>query len=101
MQTAQQIEVDSAEQIVETINGKPVTRREITEAFNLVCDKTNWKFAIDITLDLTPAQVPYVHQAAIFFTGAPVEFSFKGKGDTEGTHKFRVTGPGYYNTCGA
>lgn len=97
MQTAQQI--NDRDQVIE-IDGKLMTRGDLTDAFNLVCDKTNWKMPIDCEVVLQPGQIDAVHKAVIFFTGAPCEFDWLGKGETD-KFKWRVRAPGYYKTCGA
>ena len=89
---------DSRMEIVDHIDGRPVTRFELTEAFDWVCDRSNWKNPINCTVYLSPRQIKLVRHAVAFFVGAFPTITFA---TTDGTAKVRVVSPGYYAICGA
>lgn len=97
--TIQEIEAESADQIVATtVDGHRCTRRELTAAFNRVARPDNWKFPIDMTLLLEPLDREVVREAVIFFTGSVPKFEYDG---CCGDLTCRVTADGYYRTIGA
>lgn len=98
-----QIEDGSAEQIVSTINGRNVTRGELSTAFNLVASK-NWKDPIDKTAWLTVDEMAMVAEAIIFFTGSTGKFELLGEQarfHPDLQYCYHVTADGYYRTIGA
>lgn len=101
MQTIEQIEAESRAQVVATVNGKSVTRGDLTIAFNAVADKANWKMPIDARVDLDAYTLAMVAEAVTFFTGSVAKFERLTGSTTGGIAKYRVTAAGYYATCGA
>lgn len=90
-------------QEVATVNGRGITRKEITAAFNLVAPRDNWKRPIDATIEADLITIDVVREAVVFFTGsvAKVECVQPAALRVEGPSKYRVTAAGYYATCGA
>jgi len=72
----------------------PYSRAELTEAFNKVCNKDNWKLPIRAEIETNDQD--RVHQAVIFFTGDVPNFKPVGN-----TTKLKVVADGYYAVCGA
>lgn len=103
MQTIEQIEAESNAQVVDTINGKPVTRGELSAAFDLVADKANWKMPINAVIEADFGTIDRVRHATIFFAGcvATTEVLECAKDRKDGRSKYRVTAPGYYRAVGA
>lgn len=88
------------------ILGQPVTRAQLSIAFNLVSDKTNWKNPINRELILTGQDVAMIRTAVQFFAGCVPTFSvlagrveFDGKGNPLST--YNVKAAGYYAAVGA
>lgn len=94
MKTISQIEAESNAQIVANVNGRAVTRGELSEAFKKVQPKGHWKNAIDATLPLAEGEFAMITEAVIFFTGSVPEFQKVGA-------QYRVTAAGYFATIGA
>lgn len=99
--TIQQIEADSQAQVVAKVNGRDVTRGDLSIAFDAVADKSNWKMPIDKVVDLDAYTQAMVAEAVTFFTGSVATFQRIGGTTTGGIGKFRVKAAGYYNTVGA
>lgn len=97
--TFQEIEAESAAEIVVCVGGRGVTRRELTAAFNRVAPRDNWKLPIDVTIDTTPEERLMIAEAITFFTGSVAKF--EPRGELAPLSPFRITAPGYYATCGA
>lgn len=99
MKTLDRMIKSDAGQVVGTASdGRPLTRAQLTEAFNRVAPGDNWKRPIDITLQLEPLDREVVREAVIFFTGSVPKFEYAG---CCGDLTCRVTAAGYYATCGA
>ncbi len=88
------------------VQGQPVTKAELSAAFDLVADRANWKNPIDATVQLTPQQIILIAQAVPFFAGCEARFSplsktviFDNGGQPVLT--YRVTAKGYYAAVGA
>jgi len=75
-------------------SGKPRTQRELTDAFNLVAPRPNWKEAIDCTIP-RPFDADLISDAVVHFTGAVPTFGYAV------AHVVHVRAPGYYATIGA
>jgi len=91
-------------QIVANVNGRDVTRGELSEAFNLVVNKTNWKYPVDARVILTPEQRNLVTEAVIFFAGCVPTFEPQGpvfESFNQLVCEYRVRAVGYYNAVGA
>lgn len=85
--------------------GQPVTRAELSAAFDLVSDKTNWKNPINKRVKLTPTQIMLVYEAIQFFAGCVPTFRAI---DSETVFaggvpivEFHVKAVGYYAAVGA
>jgi hypothetical protein len=91
---------ESDAQIVGRVNGRPVTRGELSEAFDYVANRDNWKLPIDATVDLGPASMAMVREAVIFFTGSVPSFTAVGP-EVDRCARFRVRAAGYYAAVGA
>lgn len=94
--TIEEIVAESNAQIVGQVMGRDVTRGELSEAFKLVADKSNWKNRIDALVVLTEDQMHLVHDAVIFFTGSVPHFQ-----PLQIRNNYRVTAAGYYSAIGA
>jgi hypothetical protein len=106
LKTLTQIEAESQAQVVAQVCGKPVTRGELSAAFDLVANRDNWKMPIDCTIQLTADQVALIREAVIFFAGceatfrAPAQTVQWDNGDNM-VALYHVTAPGYYAAVGA
>ena len=76
--------------------GTKWTRDELTAAFNMVADKTNWKLPIRARIER--ADFERCNAAAIFFAGSPLTL-VRWVGPNRSM--VRVTGSGYYICIGA
>ncbi len=97
----QVIEADHAtanDILARTVDGRPLTRKQLMDAFNRVARQDNWKMPIDTTITLEPLDREVVREAVIFFTGSVPKFEYAG---CCGDLTCRVTAAGYYRTCGA
>jgi hypothetical protein len=92
---------ESEAQVVATVNGKPVTRGELSLAFNAVANKENWKFPVNATVTLDPYLKAMVAKAVEFFTGSKAKFVAKSGSTTSGMTLYHVTAAGYYAATGA
>lgn len=105
-QTIEQIEHDSNAQVVAQIAGKPVTRGELSAAFDLVANKANWKLPIDCTMQLTGEQVALIREAVVFFAGSVAKFaapaqSVQWDNGNNPVIVYHITARGYYADVGA
>jgi hypothetical protein len=81
--------------IVACINGQDVTHGEMKAAFEMVCDKENWKNPIDVRIDNPGDQkLEIIKDAVMYFAGCTAYF--RPVGDT-----IHVTAKGYYIAMGA
>lgn len=101
--TIEQIEAESANQVVAHVGRRAITRRELSTAFDIVAPKDHWKNPIDATIEVDFNTADLIREAVVFFTGSVPTFevieTVKDRGDGKG--KYRVTAAGYYNTIGA
>lgn len=81
-----------------TYNDKPVfggyTHDQLSDAFDSVADKGNWKLAIDAIVG-SDADRRMIADAVIYFAGSIADFEELEDGT------FRVTADGYYASVGA
>lgn len=99
-QTHEDIIAESNAQIVSKVNGRDVTRGELSAAFDLVKNPKGWKEHINARAELTDEQVNVIDEAVIFFTGSVAEFRAIGK-PKNGKQTYRVRAAGYYRTIGS
>jgi hypothetical protein len=80
---------------------KGYTREELSEAFDRVKDRENWKMPIDKSLagELGAADRSAIEAAVVFYAGCVP--TFKVEGGLCGAMFTRVTAPGYYVAVGA
>lgn len=71
------------------------TRRQLTEAFNRVENKENWKFPIDAVVTVNFEELNMIKAAVVFFTGGVAKSRRRLAG------VYHITAPGYYNSVGA
>jgi hypothetical protein len=88
----------SRAQVVANVAGEPVTRGDLSDAFDHVADKSNWKLPVRATIDTRKVSLEMVKEAVVFFTGSVPTFSQLGR---DGQPFFQVRAAGYYATCGA
>ena len=74
--------------------GTPYSDKQLHEAFDKVCDKSNWKNPIKGLCK--PEDQDVVTEAIIYFTGSVPEFR-----KVKSTGMLRVTAAGYYLTIGS
>ena len=86
--------------VVATVMGKPVTQGQLSEAFDRVADKANWKNKIDAVVDLNDQEMAMISEAVVFFTGSVAKFAPRN-GAALPKCRYRVTAAGYYATIGA
>lgn len=88
-------------EIVAMVQGKPVTRGELSIAFDAVVNKSNWKNPIDKIVDLDPWTKALVSEAVIFYTGSVPSFEAITGTTSWNVGKYRVKAAGYYSAIGA
>ena len=91
---------DGRNQVAGKVNGRDVTRGELSVAFDAVADKANWKNPVDSVVDLNDAEMAMVREAVVFFTGSVAKFEAR-KGAKLPRCRYRVRAAGYYKTIGA
>lgn len=91
---------DNAEMVAK-VNGKWVSRGELSVAFDAVANKANWKNPIDKIVDLDAYGIALVKEAVIFYTGSVPSFTAFTGTTTSGIGKYRVKAVGYYVAIGA
>lgn len=101
MKTTEQVLAEANAQVVEQIDGQPVTRGELNAAFALVENKENWKLPIDALVTIQDRNRPrreieLIRKAVVFFTGSVPTIDRGVRGGT-----IRVKAAGYYNAVGA
>lgn len=83
------------------VGNRIFSRGELKEAFDLVCDKENWKLPINTTLPVKDIQALNTILVAVeFFTGSKASFEFDNFNEA-GVACFHVKAIGYYNAVGA
>ncbi len=83
-------------QVVAHVNGRAVTRRELSAAFDLVADPTNWKNRIDaVILTTDVAELALISEAVTFFAGCVPTFT------NVACNRTHVRAKGYYAAVGA
>ncbi len=87
---------DTYAQVVDQIDGRPVTRGELDIAFRKVENLNNWKLPVDRIVRLEEGEsIELVLRAIEFFTGS------KGEYMVLNDSTYYVTAPGYYAAVGA
>jgi hypothetical protein len=82
--------------VVATIMGKSVTQGELSDAFDKVTNKANWKLPIKKTVVLSgDFEMEMIREAVVFFTGSKATFKAKG------LSRYEVKAAGYYAVIGA
>lgn len=87
--------------IAAKVQGVPVTHGELSDAFERVKPKPNWKLPIcaEITTATTEAEsareVAMIREAVVYFCGCVPEIRHQGN------FRFLVTAVGYYEAVGA
>lgn len=94
------IHIETATQVVAEDDGRPVTRAELSDLFDRVADRANWKNRIDAEVVLAPAQLSLMFESVVFFTGSVPDVTYLGD-EIGGLRRYRVKAAGYYETCGA
>lgn len=97
MQTHEELMAESNRQVVAEVDGRPVTRGELQEAFRKVSNKEHWKYPVRCTLPAETSEhdVLMIEEAVAFFTGSiAICHRFKNG-------KVRVTADGYFRAIGA
>jgi len=92
---------DLGYQVVARILGVDVTRNALSQAFDSVANKTNWKLPIDAVVTINDKNGNYerslILEAVRFFAGCEAQIS---KCSMAG-NKWRVRAVGYYAAVGA
>jgi hypothetical protein len=87
---------DSMKQVVSMVQGRPVTRGQLSKAFDLVKNDEHWKNPIDKTLlMMTCEEEAMIYEAVLFFAGCRPTFKFNEDGSV------RVRAQGYYLSVGS
>lgn len=84
-----------------TINpetGTKYSREELLDAFNMVCNKANWKMPIHGEM-IDKRDIDITREAIIFFTGSVPTFTQPFNNGFES--QVIVKAAGYYAVCGA
>lgn len=104
MKTIQQEVAESMAQVVDRIDGRDVTRGELSAAFDRVKPADHWKNPIDATIKATAAERKLIERAIVFFTGSVAMITPAPRTGTERGrkgHYLRIRAAGYFRTCGA
>ncbi len=81
--------------IVAHVNGRAVTRRELSKAFDLVKDSDHWKNPINCVIkDPGQETLNLIEQSVAFFAGCETQITKSGK-------FVAISAAGYFNTLGA
>lgn len=96
-------DLEALNQIVDSIDGRSITREEFLREFNRVAPKQNWKDRIDATvIVMNGAELEILLRAIEFFTGSRATTEILRAGTLGGTSAtYRIRAAGYYATCGA
>jgi len=87
--------------VVANVNGRAVTRGELSAAFDRVANKVNWKLPINTVITVTGDDMPVIVEAVKFFAGCIPTFTpARGKNEP-GVYRVRVKAKGYYAAVGA
>lgn len=90
--------LESPEFLNSVPRGFNFTIGELRAAFDIVANKTNWKFRIDHTMHVPQAHVArmskIMHESIVFMAGGQARVTWQ-----DGT--MHVTAPGYYELIGA
>ena len=86
---------------VAEVQGRPVTKAQLSLAFDAVAPKPNWKSPIRTEISLDPYTMALVREAIIFFTGSVPTFRLQGGTTTGAMGRYSVTADGYYLTIGS
>jgi hypothetical protein len=70
-------------------------KQALSDVFDKVANKENWKMPIDATVALTDAEIAILTDAVIFYAGCVPSVTKLGNG------RYRVQAEGYYNAVGA
>jgi hypothetical protein len=97
------------DQIVAKVNGRDVTRGDLSAAFDRVKNNEHWKNRIDATIDVTTDdELLMIREAIIFFTGSVPRFERLASLAQPGIIGFSVIGArvrvravGYFAAIGA
>jgi len=81
------------DQVVDLVNGRPVTRGMLLAAFNKVADPENWKNPINAVIPLKDRNI--VDRAIKYFAGSVAKFSWCGN------NSWYVKANGYYMDIGS
>lgn len=82
--------------VVATVMGKPVTQGELSDAFDKVARKDNWKAPIKTVVVINnDFEMAMIREAVTFFTGSVAKFKAMG------WSRYHVSAAGYYTTIGA
>lgn len=90
-----------ANEVVWIVKDRPVTKGELTKAFNQVANKANWKLPISAMVEVSSDKDEAAEQLAVleaavqFFTGSTPTFKTLRSGNVA------VNAPGYYAVVGA
>ena len=84
------------DQVVDVVNNRPVTRRELAKAFDKVAPEDNWKNRIDCEVSMTAEEKALVAKAVRFFTGSVAHF--EPRSQIGRLTRYHLTADGYYNT---
>jgi hypothetical protein len=96
------IKAEGDAQVVATVNGRRVTRGELSAAFDKVRNPEHWKRPIDANVELGDEEIALVQEAIVFFTGSQATlYPLLGTGSAPGRCRYRVVADGYFMTIGA
>lgn len=89
-------------QVVDSIDGKPITRGDYAAAFKRVEPADNWKNRIDAVIEVrNGAELELVLRAIEFFTGSKGEGWPINAGTWDGLRRYKIVAAGYYAAIGA
>jgi hypothetical protein len=87
-------------QVVDTFNGQPITRSQLSEAFDKVRPSTHWKDRIDAEVFVKNAEeLALIQRSIVFFCGCHPTLTLVTENAAGQT--WRVRAPGYWLSVGA
>lgn len=101
MSGARDVDAVLDQQLVAIVRGRQVSRKELSDVFDLVKDSKHWKNPIDAEVELTADQRALLEEAIPFFTGSVATFQFVSAKRNVDAAIYRVQAVGYFLAVGA
>lgn len=86
---------DSNVQVVSTVGGKPVTRGQLSAAFDRVRNTKHWKYPVNTIITAELDEIAMIEEAIVFFTGSAPHSTKLENG------QWSIRAAGYFAAIGA